>query len=104
MQSIHRKYKMTRVEIETKLVNELHYLPTEAIETLLTLALLIKTKPQQSTDSSELNSENNSNALSAGLALHNFLKKYQTDPIDIDIDTRIFEQARAIETDREITL
>ena len=31
-----------RIEIENQLVHEIHYLPTEAMETLLKLALMIK--------------------------------------------------------------
>ena len=43
-----------RIELENKLVHEIHYLPTEAMETLLKLALMIKqnqpTKPLEKTD------------------------------------------------------
>jgi hypothetical protein len=33
---------MSRTELETQLVNEIHYLPIDAIETLLKLTLLLK--------------------------------------------------------------
>lgn len=43
-----------RIEIENQLVHEIHYLPTEAMETLLKLALMIKqnqpTKTIEKTD------------------------------------------------------
>jgi len=39
---------------------------------------------------------------SAGAALKLFLKKYQSDPVDID--TSIFEQDRATDTDRDFRL
>lgn len=34
---------MTRAELENQLVNQIHYLPIEAIETLLKLTTLLKT-------------------------------------------------------------
>ena len=43
-----------RIEIENQLVHEIHYLPTEVMETLLKLALMIKqnqpTKTLEKTD------------------------------------------------------
>ena len=41
---------MTKSELENQLINEIHYLPIEAIETLLKLTALIKTKPSVSTN------------------------------------------------------
>lgn len=88
---------MNRAEIESQLMNEIHYLPDEIMEAMLTLALSIKKGFKQ-----PLISETQSTETSAGLALRNFLKKYQSEPIDID--TRIFEQNRATETDRDFRL
>ncbi len=93
---------MTKVEIENQLINEIHHLPIEITEELLRWILVIKkiTSTEIISQSTDLKPENV--PLSASNALKNFLKKYESDPIDID--TSIFEQYREIETDRDFRL
>ncbi|MDD5271463.1 MAG: hypothetical protein PHU14_01965 [Methylovulum sp.] len=93
----------SRTELERQLAREIHHLPMGVMEAMLHLALSIKkTDPAQAIGQAEnaglISSPTLKEAdtsLSAGTALQNFLKKYESDPIDID--TRIFEQDRASE-------
>jgi hypothetical protein len=91
--------KMTKVELEKKLINEIHYLPDEVMEEMLRWVLLINkiTHRENIVQTSHTGQENE--PLSAGEALKNFLKKYESDPVGID--TSIFEKDRKTETDRD---
>jgi hypothetical protein len=63
---------MTRAELENQLVNQIHYLPIEAIETLLKLTTLLKTTH------SGLTTEQPSN-------FADFIKKSPLMGVDIDL-------------------
>jgi hypothetical protein len=88
---------MTKAEVENRLMNEIHYLPIEIIEEMLRWALVIKklTKPESVIHSMPIEEKNNS----AGEALKKFLKKYESDPIDID--TAIFDSYRKSVVERD---
>jgi hypothetical protein len=90
---------MTKVELEKKLINEIHYLPDEVMEEMLRWVLLINkiTHRENIVQTSHTGQDNE--PLSAGEALKSFLKKYESDPVGID--TSIFEQDRKTETDRD---
>jgi hypothetical protein len=61
----------SRAELETQLVNEIHYLPIEAVESMLKLALLMK-----KTNSTEIPQQAN-----------NFVDFIRSSPLmDVDID------------------
>ena len=83
---------MTRMELKSELMNEIDGFPTEIIEEMLHWALVIKktTKSESVTHSTPIAEKSDSN--SAGEALKAFLKKYESDPIDID--TSIFDSYR----------
>ncbi len=102
-----------RTELESKLAREIHYLPIDVMEAMLQLALSIKktSLPDVIDQSDDFSGfiENASPAdartvasPSAGAALKNFLKKYESNPVDID--TSVFEQDRATDTDRDFRL
>ena len=83
---------MTRIEVEEQLIKEIHELPIEVMEAMLNLALSVKHK--------SIETDKTTNA--AGLALREFLKKYESDPIDIDIS--IFDSYRKDVKERDIEL
>jgi wyosine [tRNA(Phe)-imidazoG37] synthetase (radical SAM superfamily) len=91
--------KMTRTELKSELINEIDNFPTEIIEEMLRWALVIKkfTKPESIISSTLVEENNNSN--SAGEALRAFLKKYESD--SIDIDTSIFDDYRKSVVERD---
>lgn len=102
-----------RTELESKLAREIHYLPIDVMEAMLQLALSIKKTSlpdviDQSDDFSGFIAKASAGdartvaSQSAGTALKNFLKKYESDPVDID--TSFFEQDRATDTDRDFRL
>ena len=72
-----------RAELETQLVNEIHYLPIEAVESMLKLALLMK-----KTNPSEISQQ-----------ADNFVDFIRSSPLmDVDIDlTRDKSLCRDIE-------
>ena len=108
---------ISRVELENQLINEIHYLPVDTMEKMLkwvrslkkvtpveqiaqsdNFANFIRNSPLMGADVEFERDE----SISAGLALQNFLKKYEDDPIDID--TSIFDDYRKTVTEREINL
>ena len=81
---------MTRIEVEEQLIKEIHELPIEIMEAMLNLALSVKHKNVEEPENK------------AGLALRAFLKKYESEPIDID--TSIFDSYRKDVRERDIEL
>jgi len=79
----------SRTKIENQLIQEIHTLPLEILQTMLHLVNSVK-KISPTTDSS------------INVALNDFLKRYEENPIDID--TEIFEGYRKIATDRDFKL
>jgi hypothetical protein len=90
---------MTRVELKAELMNEIDNFPTEIIEEMLRWALVIKKVAIFQDDKSNLSFEEKKASNSAGEALKAFLKKYESDPIDID--TSIFDSYRKSVKDRD---
>ena len=74
---------INRAELENKLVNEIHYLPIEAIETMLKLVLLMKKE----------------NPIETTQQANNFVDFIRSSPLmDVDIDlTRNQSPCRDIE-------
>jgi hypothetical protein len=95
---------ISRIELENQLVNEIHYLPVDAMEKMLKWVRSLKkvTPVEQTMQLDNVVNFERDESISAGLALKNFLKKYENDPIDID--TSIFDDYRKTVTEREIDL
>ena len=79
----------SRTKVENQLIQEIHTLPLEILQTMLHLAKSIK-KITPTMESS------------VNVALNDFLKRYEENPINID--TEIFEEYRKTATDRDFKL
>ena len=103
---------MNLSNIEAKVISTLHSLPVDKQQEVLDFSLFLVNRLQKAqrnyresdTDNTQPLTVNTEivSTVSAGTALKNFLKKYESEPIDID--TRIFDAYRATETDRNFTL
>ena len=78
---------MTRTEVEEQLIKEIHEFPIELMEAMLNLVLSVKHKTVEEPENK------------AGLALREFLKKYEQ-----NLDTFIFDSYRKNIHERDIEL
>lgn len=86
-------------EIDKQVIANLHSLPLDKQQSILEFSTFLKVQIRQNRYEKDVVESKPSNFL---LALHEFLKEDELDPIDID--TTIFDRDRAQAKDREIDL